>query len=90
MKKTHGRALAALLMSGLILLAAIPPLPASAAAKLDVDLTQQGAAEPEDLPGDGVEVEIVRPEAAQPEAARKRVLIYHSHTCEAYEPDYEG
>ena len=90
MKKTHGRALAALLMSGLILLAAIPPLPASAAAKLDVDLTQQEAAEPEDLPGDGVEVEIVRPEAAQPEAARKRVLIYHSHTCEAYEPDYEG
>ena len=83
-------ALAALLMSGLILLAAIPPLPASAAAKLDVDLTQQEAAEPEDLPGDGVEVEIVRPEAAQPEAARKRVLIYHSHTCEAYEPDYEG
>ena len=41
MKKTHGRALAALLMSGLILLAAIPPLPASAAAKLDVDLTNR-------------------------------------------------
>lgn len=90
MKKAYGRALALFMLGGLLALAAIPPYSAAAAARLDVNLTQPEAAEPEDLPDDAIEVEIPRSETPQPNAARKRVLIYHSHTCEAYEPDYEG
>lgn len=89
MKKAYGRALALFMLGGLLALTAIPPYSA-VAARLDVNLTQPEAAEPEDLPGDTIEVEIAHNDTPQPNTTRKRVLIYHSHTCEAYEPDYEG
>lgn len=61
---------------------------ASAPARLEADLTHGEAREAEDRPGDGVEVEIVRRETAGETSGR--VLIYHSHTCEAFEPEWEG
>lgn len=90
MKKAKTRALLVSALAALLIFAAISPQIASAAAQLAVDLTQPDASEPEDIPGDNIEVEIVRRDEPEDSAAPLRVLIYHSHTCEAYEPDYDG
>ena len=90
MKKAKTRALLIPALAALLIFAAISPQIASAAAQLAVDLTQPDASEPEDIPGDNIEVEIVRRDEPEDSAAPLRVLIYHSHTCEAYEPDYDG
>ncbi len=74
-----------------MLLASVLPVwqEASASAlRVTVDLTQDEVKEPQDRPPD-VEVQIIRREAAD-DGDAPRVLIYHSHTCEAYEPDFEG
>jgi len=81
----------------------LPPA-RQAAVRVDVDLTQPGAAanapavettpkthetEPEEVPSpNDIEVEIVLREPEH--GAPLRVLIYHTHTYEAYEPDFEG
>ena len=74
-----------------MLLASVLPVwqEASASAlRVTVDLTQDEVKEPQDRPPD-VEVQIIRREAAD-DGDAPRVLIYHSHTCEASEPDFEG
>ena len=90
MSKSKARTLLVAALTGVLIFAAISPQIASAAAQLAVDLTQPAAAEQEDVPGDNIEVEIVRRGEPEDSAAPLRVLIYHSHTCEAYEPDYES
>ena len=91
--------LAAVILAGLIGYSAatewLPPSQ-SAAVRVDVDLTdgqtQAGQAklfetEPEEVPiPGGIEVEILPPEREA--GAPARVLIYHTHTYEAFEPDY--
>ncbi|MDR0896461.1 MAG: stage II sporulation protein P [Oscillospiraceae bacterium] len=78
-------------------LAAETPSPASSAAvRLDVNLNATPAPtnaaeamEPEERPDPGIiEVEIIRPETTVSPAKPLRVLIYHTHTYEAYEPDF--
>ncbi len=72
--------------------AQLPPA-RPAALTVDVDLSQPAAThkqqetEPEELPqANGVEVEILSKEPSH--GAPLRVLIYHTHTYEAYEPDF--
>lgn len=69
------------------------PRESTAAVQLEVDLTRPmptvktQESEPEELPApNDIQVEIVVSE--QTEDRPLRVLIYHSHTYEAYEPDY--
>lgn len=80
------------------------PLASPAATQVDVDLTGQDAravsneagaeektheTEPEEVPSaTDIEVEIVR--HTREEGKPLRVLIYHTHTYEAYEPSVEG
>jgi stage II sporulation protein P len=79
-------------------MAADAPHASSAAVRIDVDLNATAApaekaqeTEPEERPNPGIiEVEIIRPEGTLSPAQPLRVLIYHSHTYEAYEPDFEG
>lgn len=79
------------------------PSAEQAAVRVDVDLTGTAQAqpqetenplektretEPEEIPSDvDIEVEIVRRETEQ--GTPLRALIYHSHTYEAYEPDFD-
>lgn len=92
--------LAAVLLAGFIGYSAamewLPPA-RQTAMRGDVDLTDtanQAAAklyetEPEELPAPGgIEVEIVPRE--REEGTPLKVLIYHTHTYEAYEPDFSG
>ncbi len=93
--------LAAILLAGFFGFATasdwLPPVQ-SAAVQVDVNLTQTPApsvtnkvheTEPEEVPSkDDIEVEIVSHEREL--GAPFRVLIYHSHTYEAYEPDFPG
>lgn len=90
MRKAKTRALLVTALAAVLIFAAISPQIASAAAQLAVDRTQPDVPEPEDVPGDNAEVEIIPRGTPDHSAAPLRVLIYHSHTCEAYEPDYEG
>ena len=77
MKKAKTRALLVSALAALLIFAAISPQIASAAAQLAVDLTQPDASEPEDIPGDNIEVEIVRRDEPEDSASPLRVLIYH-------------
>lgn len=62
----------------------------AALVRVDIDLTEKTReVEPEDMPGGAVEVEI-EPIAPAEDGAPLRVLIYHSHTYEAFEPDFPG
>ena len=72
-----------------------PQWESTAAVQLEVDLTRPTPeptaktreSEPEELPASNdIQVEIVVSEKAEDRPLR--VLIYHSHTYEAYEPDY--
>ncbi len=75
------------------------PKAQSAAVQVDVDLTRPTAqpastlktleTEPEEVPSPSdIEVEIVTREREH--GTPLRVLIYHTHTFEAYEPDFDG
>lgn len=85
--------LLAVLLSGALgfssALSSLPPV-STAAVQVDVDLTEKTReTEPEERPSaTDIEVEIVRREHTP--GTPLRVLIYHTHTYEAYEPDFEG
>lgn len=74
--------------------AKLPPIESTAAVQLDVDLTlpkpttyKTQETEPEEVPTqEDIEVEIVSREKAHDKPLR--VLIYHTHTYEAFEPDF--
>lgn len=85
--------LLAVLLSGALgfssALSSLPPV-STAAVQVDVDLTEKTReTEPEERPSaTDIEMEIVRREHTP--GTPLRVLIYHTHTYEAYEPDFEG
>jgi len=92
--------LAIVVVAGLIGFAAATqwlPQSQSAAVRVEVDLTSPAAAstaklhetEPEEVPSPGdIEVEIVSRQREH--GTPLRVLIYHTHTYEAYQPDFPG